>query len=155
METKMTIKTMFKSAIAAALTLAVVAQAQAETQFSTLAGIEADPMNAAEMEATQGKNVFIPSPALTSFNASIAAALGVTPNMINAQLPFWMSALQNGFSFSPTVDGTLNNLGALVTQASGGLIPFAPVQSPFPANFPAASSGNLNLLLGLAAQPGF
>jgi hypothetical protein len=55
METKMTIKTTLKFAIlAGALTLSV-AQAHAETSFSTLAGIEAETMNAAEMEATQGR----------------------------------------------------------------------------------------------------
>jgi len=56
METKTTIKTTLKPAIAAAaLMLAVVVQAEAETAFSTLAGIEAEPMNAAEMEATPGQ----------------------------------------------------------------------------------------------------
>jgi hypothetical protein len=59
----MTIKTTLKSAIAAAaLTLAVATQANAETAFGTLAGIEAEPMSAAEMEATQGRSI------LTGFN---------------------------------------------------------------------------------------
>ena len=56
----MTSKPTLKSAIAAAvLTLTVAVQAEAENQFSTLAGIEAEPMNAAEMEATQGKGFYM------------------------------------------------------------------------------------------------
>lgn len=147
-------KTLLKTAVATVVlaVAAVNAPAGADTGFSALAGIDAEPMNAAEMEAVQGRNVFVPSQALTNFNNGIAAALGVTPAMINAQLPFWAGALQNGFSSSPTVEGTLNNLNGLVSLASGGMIPFVPVQSPFPPNFPAASASTLNHTLALAGQ---
>ena len=50
----MTIKTTLTSLIAAAVMIAA-AQAQAESDFDTLAGIEADPMNAQEMDKVQGK----------------------------------------------------------------------------------------------------
>jgi len=43
------------SVIAAIAMIAGAAQAHAETEFSTLAGIEAEPMNAQEMDAVQGK----------------------------------------------------------------------------------------------------
>lgn len=53
----MTTKTLFKSVLAAAALGVALVQtpAHAETGFSALAGIDAEPMNAAEMEATQGK----------------------------------------------------------------------------------------------------
>ena len=51
----MTIKTILTSALLAATMIATGSQAQAESSFSTLAGIAAEPMSAAEMEATQGR----------------------------------------------------------------------------------------------------
>jgi hypothetical protein len=60
METKMSIKTLINStALAAALTLGA-AHANAETVFSTLAGLQAEPMHTAAMEA-QGR-LFIDPP---------------------------------------------------------------------------------------------
>ena len=52
----MTSKTSFKSVLtAAALILTLAAEANAETTFDTLGGIDAEPMNATEMDAVQGK----------------------------------------------------------------------------------------------------
>jgi hypothetical protein len=51
METKMITMTMLKTAITAVAMAATISQAQAETAFDTLAGIEAEPMNAQEMDA--------------------------------------------------------------------------------------------------------
>lgn len=150
----MSIKTVVRALTVASFAMAGVAGvAQAETGFGALAGIEAEAMSATEMEAVQGRNViFAPDPGLTSFNNSIAAALGVTPEMINAQLPFFNQLITNGFRFAPTVEAGLNNLNGIVSQASGGMIPFVPVQSPFPPNFPAANASTLNYTLGLLGQ---
>lgn len=56
----MDIKNLLNSTIlAAALTLGI-AEAHAETSFGTLAGVQADPMSADEMEATQGRFFYDP-----------------------------------------------------------------------------------------------
>ena len=53
------------------------------------------------------------------------------------------------FASAPTFYDGLSGLNALVSDASGGLIPFQPIVSPFPADYAAASSQNLDGLLGL------
>jgi hypothetical protein len=57
MEMKMTMKSTLTSAIVTLGIAATTVPAHAETAFSTLAGIEAEPMNAQEMDAVQGKAI--------------------------------------------------------------------------------------------------
>ena len=53
----MTMKSQLTSAIVTLGIAATAVPAHAETAFSTLAGIEAEPMNAQEMDAVQGKAI--------------------------------------------------------------------------------------------------
>jgi hypothetical protein len=55
MEMKMTMKSTLTSAVVALGIAATTVSAHAETDFSTLGGIPAEPMKAAEMDAVQGK----------------------------------------------------------------------------------------------------
>jgi hypothetical protein len=153
----MTGKSILKTSIAAlALALAVVGPVRAESGFATLAGIEAVPMSAGEMEAVQGRNFPIFSPPindpLSAFNTSIAAALGVSPAMVNALFPGFNAVIGNAFSQGPTMYSGINTVNGLLAALGG--TPFVPVGSPFPADFPAASAAGLNPTLALAGQPG-
>jgi hypothetical protein len=57
MEMKMTMTSTLTSAIVTLGIAATTVSAHAETDFSTLGGIPAEPMNAAEMDAVQGKAI--------------------------------------------------------------------------------------------------
>jgi hypothetical protein len=157
METKMTIRTTLKSAIAAALMLAIAAQANAESAFGTLAGIEAEPMNAAEMEATQGRWY-----QGMSMNPTIAAAqyFAALPPAQQQAVSGFLANAQNGVDlrnayydqlFGISAHGGLANvLQGFDARVNLGLFQADPrsFPSPFPANTCAACSAGLSPLLG-------
>lgn len=145
-----------------------ITTAEAGEPFSVLGNVPADTMSAAEMDQVQGRlafpifppqpvvspnqPVFAPQPFTGPYISALAAAAGVTPAMVNQVFPGINASIQNGFSFGANSLSGINNINSLISQVTG--VPFAPIQSPFPPNFPAAASGSLNTLLNLAGQPG-
>lgn len=153
--------------IGLALVMGLSTSALAEDTFSLLKGIQAEAMTPSEMEEVQGKGCFYGTGCFTPFNFSSAympygygSYIGVNTvpipgfgyqeqrNLRNILVLQQLNAAANG---STSYD-VLNTIGAQMSALAG--TQNVPIQSPFPANYPAAASGNLNSLLGMAGQPG-
>ena len=153
-----------------ALVMGLGTSALAEDTFSLLKGIQAEAMTPSEMDEVQGKGCILASSLggcsgafsglLTNLrNSSPGSYIGVNTvpipgfgiqEQINLRNFFVIQVLNAAANGSTSYD-VLNAIGAQMNALG---IPFGPIQSPFPSNYPAAASGNLNSLLGMTGQPG-